>query len=77
VFDEHLFDWKNIDKLTDKMQLTMEQYIKRKAKEEIEEHPSVVKLIQFYNDEFGGEEDSDSETESDSEENSSIASESD
>jgi hypothetical protein len=55
----------------------MEQYIKRKAKEEIEEHPSVVKLIQFYNDEFGGEEDSDSETESDSEENSSIASESD
>lgn len=63
-----MFDWRNIDRLSSKMEQTMESFINKKAKSVVDEHPEIIKLIQLYNDEFASgntepdERDSESDT---------------
>lgn len=58
MFEEHLYNGHNFAKLTQRLVDSMGSYLKTKVVEEINEHPSIIKLVTFYNDEFGGSDNS-------------------
>lgn len=58
MFEEHLYNGHNFSKLSQRLVDSMGSFLKTKVVQEINEHPSIIKLVTFYNDEFGGSENS-------------------